>query len=454
MPKRNLVILGLAVLAALVAWAARRSGEHARLYGEVTGHLRRSYLDPVEDAALFDAAMQGMFERLDGQTGLVSAADVSGAAADGEAAEAVAGVGLELALDASGVPLVTTPVAGSPAWRAGIAAGDRIVAIDGVATAGMRLKDAVGALRGAAGTGVVVEVAPPAGDSPETRDERGELLASRRLELRRETLRTETVAGDRRRADGSWDYFLEGEEGVALVRVSGFSPSTADDLDRACAEIAAAGAPRGLILDLRGNRGGLLAAAVDVCDRFLAEGVIVSTRRRDAEPDRPEVRRALPGELFEAVPMAVLVDGLTASSAEIVAACLQDNRRAAVVGSRTFGKGTVQSILPLSDGRSALRLTTAEYLRPSLANIHRHPHHDDADVWGVSPDPGHEVGPTAGVLETVRAWRARRDAIPRHAAAAHPTAAAADPAATLPRQVDPAIGRALVALAARGRPEP
>lgn len=445
MPKRNLVILGLAVLAALVAWAARRSGEHARLYGEVTGHLRRSYLEPVEAEALFDAAMQGVFERLDGQTGLVSAAAAVGAD-DGEA-EAVAGVGLELALDPAGTPLVTTPVAGSPAWRAGIAAGDRIVAIDGVATTGMRLRDAVGALRGAAGTDVVLEVAPPAGDASETRDERGALVASRRLELRRETLRTETLAGDRRRADGSWDFFLEGEEGIALVRVGGFSASTPDDLDRACAEIAAAGPPRALILDLRGNRGGLLAAAVEVCDRFLDDGVIVSTRRRDAEPDRFEVRRALPGALFDAVPMVVLVDGLTASSAEIVAACLQDHGRAVVIGSRTFGKGTVQSTVPLSDGRSALRMTTAEYLRPSLANIHRHPHHDDADVWGVSPDAGHEVSPTAGVLETVRAWRSRRDAIPRHGAAIHPTADGDDPAATLPRHIDPVIGRALVALA-------
>ena len=445
MPKRNLVILALAVLAALVAWAARRSGEHARLYGEVTGHLRRSYLEPVEDEALFDAAMQGVFERLDGQTGLVSAATLPGASDDAGESEAVAGVGLELALDPSGTPLVSTPVAGSPAWRAGIAAGDRIVAIDGVPTAGMRLKDAVGALRGAAGTEVVVEVAPPAGDSPETRDERGALLGSRRVELRRETLRTETVAGDRRRADGSWDFFLEGEEGVALVRVSAFSPSTVDDLDRACAEIAAAGPPRALILDLRGNRGGLLASAVEVCDRFLDGGVIVSTRRRDAEPDRFEVRRALPGELLDAVPMVVLVDGLTASSAEVVAACLQDNRRATVVGSRTFGKGTVQSILPLSDGRSALRMTTAEYLRPSLANIHRHPHHADADVWGVSPDPGHEITPTAGVLEAVRAWRSRRDAIPRHPAAVHPTATADASAGALPRQVDPAVARALAA---------
>lgn len=454
MPKRNLVILGLAVLAALVAWAARRSGEHARLYGEVTGHLRRSYLEPVEDEALFDAAMQGMFERLDGQTGLVPASAASGAADDAGASEAVAGVGLELALDPTGTPLVTTPVAGSPAWRAGIAAGDRIVAIDGAATAGMRLRDAVAALRGVAGTDVVLDVAPPAGDTPETRDERGALLASRRVELRRESLRTETVAGDRRRADGSWEFSLEGEEGVALVRVSGFSPSTADDLDRACAEIAAAGEPRGLILDLRGNRGGLLAAAVDVCDRFLDEGVIVSTRRRDAEPDRFEVRRALPGEVFAAVPMVVLVDGLTASSAEIVAACLQDNGRATVVGSRTFGKGTVQSILPLSDGRSALRMTTAEYLRPSLANIHRHPHHDDADVWGVSPDPGHEISPTAGVLETVHEWRWRRDAIPRHAAAAHVTATADASAAALPRQIDPVIGRALAALGAGPRGQP
>jgi len=310
MPKRNLVLLCLLTLASIVAWGARKSGAQARMYGEITGHVRRSFLEPVGDEEIFDAAMQGVFERLDGQTGLIPA---DGKAEDAVVAEDFAGVGLDLALDDTGTLVVTTPLVGSPAWRAGIAAGDRIVAIDGQPTAGTRLRDAVGALRGPEGTRVVVEVAPPAGVEPDTLDERGALVALRRVELDRARLRAETVGGDRRRADGAWDWFLEGEEGVALVRLTGFGPATATDLERACDEIAAAGPPRAIILDLRGNRGGLLSAAVDVCDLFLDEGVIVSTRRRDdADPSRATARRALPGARFADVPMAVLVDGLTA----------------------------------------------------------------------------------------------------------------------------------------------
>ncbi|MEI8318813.1 MAG: S41 family peptidase, partial [Planctomycetia bacterium] len=150
-----------------------------------------------------------------------------------------------------------------------------------------------------------------------------------------------------------------------------------------------------------------------------------------------------------------IVDGLTASVAEIVAACLQDNGRAVVVGSRTFGKGTVQTAVPLSDGRHALRLTTAEYLRPNLAPIHRRPHDPDTQAWGVSPDRGYELTPTGGILEVVRDWRLRRDAVPRHPAAgaieSEAVAGDADPgsSALWPRHVDPVLGRAVAAIGAR-----
>lgn len=447
MPKRNLVLLCLLSLACLVAWAARRSVGAARLYGEVTGHVRRSYLDPVEGDALFRASMEGVFARLDGQSGLVDLTEV--AAADAKPAGDFAGVGLELAIDGDeGMPVVSTPIVGSPAWLAGIATGDRIVAIDGARTTGMRLKDAVVALRGPAGSRVVVDVAPPAGDAAEARDEQGDLVAGRTVTLERALVRPETILGDRRRADGSWDWFVEGEEGVALLRIARFDAATADELDRACAEIAAAGQPRGLVLDLRGNRGGAVASAVEVCDRFLEDGVIVSTRRRSGRTRAVESRHATPGALFSGVPMVVLVDGWTASAAEIVAACLQDRSRAVVAGSRTFGKGTVQTTVPLSDGRRALRLTTAEYLRPSLDPLHRHADADDADPWGVSPDAGLELAPTGETLEAVRAWRAARDVIPRHAAADAAWLDAAGSAANHPRHVDPVLGRALVAIVA------
>ena len=319
----------------------------------------------------------------------------------------------------------SSPILHSPAWRAGIAAGERIVAIDGTSTRGMKLKEAVAALRGPPGTSVSITVGEQA----------------RVVPLDREIVRTESVLGDHRRPDGSWDWFVEGEPGIVHLRITSFGEHTLDELDQAIAAIDAAQKPRGVILDLRGNPGGLLSAAVAVSDRFLEEGVIVSTRGRQAAAgDRGEtldVRRATAGAVFADVPMVVLVDGLTASAGEIVAAALQDNRRATVVGSRSFGKGTVQSIVPLSDGRSLLKLTTSEYLRPSKANIHRR---EGGAEWGVSPEPHDEINPPAQTLEAVKAWRAARDIVPPPGAEAPDTTASA---ATLPRQIDPVLARAI-----------
>lgn len=443
MPKRNLVLLCLLALACILAWAARRSTGPARVFGEVAGHVRRAYVEPVDAEVLLEGALEGMFSRLDGQTSLLSTAQAR--LPRDAAEESFAGVGLEVTLDEDRRVAVATPVVGSAAFAAGIAAGDRIVAIDGVRTSGMRLRDAVAALRGEAGTTVVVDVAPPRGDAAESFDERGEPAASRTVSLVRGTIRPETVWGDRRRADGSWNWSLEGEEGIVLLRITAFGPGTLDELDRACAEIGTVGPPRGIVVDLRGNGTGAFAVAADVSDRFLEDGVIVSTRRRSSRTQAIEERRAAPGAVFAGVPMAVLVDGMTAGAAEILAASLQDSGRAIVVGSRTFGRGTAHSLVPLSDGRTVLRLTTAEYLRPGGASLHRRPHHTDTDAWGVVPDDGGEITPTGSTLESVNAWRLRRDAVPRHDAA---LAMRQDDAshATLPRAVDPVMARALVAL--------
>lgn len=462
MPKRNLVLLCLIAVACLLAWAARDRGGRGRLYGEVSGHVGRLALEPVDDDTLFRGAMEGMLTRLDEHSAFVTVEPGRLSAAG--AAEEFAGVGLELvAGERGGYPTVVTPSVGSPAWQAGIAAGDRLVAIDGISTESMRLKEVIAMLRGPAGSRVMLDVAPPEGHPEESHDDGGALLPSRSLPIDRAVVRIETVCGDLRRADGSWDWFVEGEDGVALVRLSRFSSHTVDDLDRALEEIMASGQPAGLILDLRGNPGGTLDAAVDVCDRFLDEGVIVSLLRRPADGtgrfsaagENLDVRRATPGAVLGGVPMAVIVDGVTASAAEVVAACLQDHGRATVVGSRTFGKGTVQTTVPLSDGRHALRLTTAEYLRPTLAAIHRRPRDPETGAWGVVPDRGHEIDPPGNILEVVRDWRLRRDVVPRHPAAKGSRSdtlvqgTAGGSSARWPRHVDPVLGRALTAIGAR-----
>jgi carboxyl-terminal processing protease len=218
------------------------------------------------------------------------------------------------------------------------------------------------------------------------------------------------VLGDRRRADGTWDW--EVVPGVALVRITSFGEHTAADLAAALAAIERLPGLRGLVLDLRGNPGGLLSAAVEVCDQFLDEGVIVSTRGRRSAAGAAavlDVRRASRGAAVPGAAMAVLIDGLSASAAEIVAACLQDNRRATIVGSRSFGKATVQTLLPLADDRGMLKLTTSEYLRTGSGTIHRRAGDDDSHAWGVRPDPGFEITPTAESLARARRWRQARD---------------------------------------------
>ena len=441
MPKRNLLLLFLAATVCLLAWLARDRSGHGRRFGEVMAAIERSYLEPVDQHGLFAAAMDGVFSKLDEHSAFI----------DGEGQRELealldqefGGVGLELAVDpGTGRLTVVAPVVGSPAWRAGLAVGERIDAIDGVVTAGMPLRDAVGRLRGNPGTPVVVRVAPPEGQAadPSVRD----------VTLVREAVRVECVLGDRRRQDGSWDWRIEGHPSIALIRITSFGEHTGEDLRRAIEAIEKEGRPRGVVLDLRGNPGGLLAAAVEVCDILLDDGLIVSTRGRSGtsgDVATLEARRATPGAVLQGVPMAVLIDGLTASAGEIVAACLQDNARATIVGSRSFGKGTVQSIVPLADGDGLVKLTTSEYLRPSNANIHRRATDGDGDEWGVSPDKGHEIAPTGKRIEALRRWRVERDAVPARGDDA--SAPSPPSAADLPGAVDPVLARSIEAVEPR-----
>ena len=435
MPKRNFLLLTLITAMSLVAWLARDHGRQARQVGEVLGAIERSYLEPVAAEALADAAVDGIMAKLDDHSAIVAGA----ARRELEAAldQEFGGVGLELVASPAGI-VVHAPLVDGPAWRAGVRAGDVIAAIDGVDTRGMSVREAVAILRGDVGSTVAVGLrrASPGPDI----DGAVRSDDSRTVTLVREIVRTDSVLGDRRRTDGTWEWFVEGESGIACVRITGFGDRTLAELDAALETIAAAPDLRGLVIDLRGNPGGLLGVAVDVCDRFVDDGVIVSTRRRGAGAAAVvEPRRATPGSAVAGVPIAVMIDGLTASAAEIVAACLQDHARAVIVGSRSFGKGTVQSILPLSDGRRLLKLTTAEYLRPNETSIHRRGGQAD---WGVAPDVGREVDLTGDARDAQRAWRRRRDMVP---ATNGPDDALAVSAGDLPRAMDPVLAAAIEA---------
>lgn len=439
MPKRNIFVLIVMIVAGGIAWLAREHTQHGRRFGEVLAAIDGAYIDPVDRQALFDAAMEGVFSRLDEHSAFVTGAGRRQLEAALE--QEFGGVGLELAENAASRELeVVSPVFGSPAWRSGIAAGDRILAIDGIATRDMPLPEALRRLRGAVGTPVAIVVDAAA-------EEPGGPRSRRTVTLVREGVKTESVLGDRRRTDGSWDWEIEGEPGTWFVRITSFGDRTAAELRRALDAIgdsqATAESPaRGLVIDLRGNPGGLLAAAVECCDHLLDDGVIVSTRGRAAAGDvvAVDVRKATRGAAVAGLPIAVLVDGLTASAAEVMAACLQDHGRAVVVGSRTFGKGTVQSLLPLSDGSGLVKLTTSEYVRPSQANIDRRADDDAATTWGVMPDTGCEIMPSGRQVELAKQWRRSRDAV---APIGRSQPAVAMSHATLPRQMDVALAAAI-----------
>jgi carboxyl-terminal processing protease len=227
----------------------------------------------------------------------------------------------------------------------------------------------------------------------------------RRVEMsvRRGCIELESVIGDYRDAENRWVYRLLDDPSIAYVRLTSFGEKTVDELEQVLAKLN--NDFSALVLDLRGNGGGLLHAAVDVSNMFLNSGKIVSTRTRGGKIE--DRFNAEPGTLVDTDrPLAILLDGNSASASEIVAACLQDNDRAVVVGTRSYGKGTVQNILPLQYGRSALRLTVARYYRPNGLNIHRAKDATEEDQWGVRPDDGLEVELDEASLEKLaKRWR-------------------------------------------------
>jgi carboxyl-terminal processing protease len=231
------------------------------------------------------------------------------------------------------------------------------------------------------------------------------------MTIEREIILVQSIKGDVRRPDGSWDFHLAENPRVAYLRLGGFGKHTVDELTSVLTDETLSPPLEAIILDLRGNAGGLLDAAIATCDAFIGKGRIVSTRGRDGA-----IRHTFPATSDTIVdakmPVAVLVNGQSASASEIVAACLQDHRRAVIVGERTWGKGTVQNILELEGGRSALKLTTASYWRPSGENIHRRRGISESEPWGVKPDHGYAVSlPNEDIRRA--AWdREKRDLFP------------------------------------------
>ena len=316
---------------------------------EVLAHVENSYVDPVSEDRLLDGAIRGMVGALDPHSSYLNREEY--ALLQSDTSGDFGGVGVEI--DARGEYLmVVAPIATSPAERAGVRAGDEIVSIEGRDARGMSVDEAVRRMRGAAGTRVRVVLRRRGAADPI------------RLELVREVVHVTSV-----------DAELLPER-IGYVNLKSFQDHASWELQLAIERLTteAGGSLRGLVLDLRNNPGGLLDEGISVTDEFLREGLIVTTRGRNGAA-QDEARAQGPGTLPN-FPMVVLVNEYTASAAEIVAGALQDHRRATLVGVRTFGKGSVQTVIDLSDG-GALKVTIARYFTPSGRSI---------QAQGIAPD--------------------------------------------------------------------
>jgi carboxyl-terminal processing protease len=364
---RSLALAGAMALVPATT-AAIAEGESATfkqldLFMDVFQRVKADYVDRVDDEKLIKGAIEGMLSSLDPHSSYLDARDFQQlrTQTDGN----YGGIGLAVTMEEGAVKVIA-PTDGTPAWRAGIKAGDFITHIDGQLVYGGTLDDAVDKMRGAAGTQVKLSIAREGRDAPFD------------VTITRAVIELKPV---------KWKV----KGNVGIIHIVSFSANTGDDVRMAIRAIdkSLGRRPIGYVLDMRSNPGGLLDEAVSVSDAFLEKGVIVSQRGRSREDTQTYFAR--PGDDTGGLPVIVLVDAGSASASEIVAGALQDQHRALVMGERSFGKGSVQTLLPMSS-TTALRLTTARYYTPSGRSVQEGGIQPDILVPQLS-DPDYEKKP-------------------------------------------------------------
>jgi carboxyl-terminal processing protease len=347
------IVLSTQVAGPLLAQEEARNAsvyQQLDLFGDVFERIRSNYVEDVDEGALIEAAINGMLTSLDPHSSYLPPRDFDSMQVQtrGE----FGGLGIEVTQE-DGFVRVITPMDDTPAMEAGVEAGDFITHVDGEALLGLTLEQAVDLMRGPVGSEIVITVVREGADEPFE------------ISIIRDRIRLTAV---RSRLEGN----------TAILRISTFNdqtyPNLRDGLEEMIEEVGGLENLNGVIIDLRNNAGGLLSEAISVTDAFIEQGEIVSTRGR--EPQDGDRFNATPGDMIEGLPMVVLVNGGSASASEIVAGAMQDHRRAVIVGTNTFGKGSVQSVMPLP-GNGAMRLTTSLYYTPSGRSI---------QALGVAPD--------------------------------------------------------------------
>jgi carboxyl-terminal processing protease len=381
MPRRNLFAIAAVGAMSMLCWQATQGAkpkdETMELYGlfvDAVEQVQANYVRPVSRKDLLESALKGMLQDLDPHSNFLNTSHYKSFKRSIEGR--FGGVGITVGYDNEVNRLkVLAPMVGTPAYAAGIMAGDLIMEIEGKSTEGMSTDKAVDALQGQPGQPVKLTILHEGSAKPEV------------ITVKRAIIEVPTVVSDLRKLNDTPDFMIDKDKKIGYIRITEFHSNTAAEVKAAVEELKTQGV-KGLILDLRGDPGGLLTAAVEISDLFLEKGVIVSTRGRNTIE---RVYEAQKEGTFADIPMAVLVNENSASASEILSAALQDHKRAVVVGQRSYGKGSVQNLIDLEDGNSVLKLTVATYWRPSGKNIHRFKDAKETDDWGVSPDKGFEV---------------------------------------------------------------
>lgn len=402
MPRNNLFLLVVAAILSAVCYQKADSAnrnEHAQLfdtYYKAMRAIETEYVQKIDRRQLLEGSLRGMVGELDEHSAYFNPEQYRHLTESLD--QRFGGIGIHLSVDDESKQLVvTTPLVGTPAYKAGILSGDKLVKINDENTKGFTMDDAVKRLRGKPGEAVTLTVIHPGTEDAID------------VPLHREMIQVPTVLGDTYNTDDTWNFFIAGSDHIGLLRVSQFGEKTTREIQKALAWLRERGM-KGLVLDLRNNPGGLLDESVSVCDLFVKEGRIVSTRGRDSDKHM-HASDASGNAPYTDFPIAVLVNSSSASASEIVAACLQDHGRAVIVGERTYGKGSVQNLIPLEGGKSAIKLTTASYWRPSGKNIHRLKNAKEEDDWGVTPDEGYAVKVDREEQRKVMGDRNRRDVV-------------------------------------------
>lgn len=399
MPIRNIQLILISILICVCCFS--RTSLKEQIFRYVLKTVETKSLEPISEQELLEGAMFGLTYKVNDLPYTTYLPFEEKVLYEHEIQGQFAGIGISL-LQKSPITgeFFFMPIPDTPAQQAGLKFGDSIVAVDDEEISGFSISELIEKLRGNEGSTVKLKIRPKSKRMEQFNEDISDLILDRRREneaesefceltLTRKLIQHEIVTGDFRNSDGSWNFVLETEPSIGYICINQFTETTAYEFINALKTLNANPEVQSLILDLRGNPGGFLPAAVEICDQFLEAGSdIVTTKYRNGAVKNRFVATDIKKYKY---PLVVLIDNNSASSSEIVSAALQDYDQAIIVGTRSYGKGTVQELIPLPCRMGLLHLTVAKFWRPSGIPIHRSKDALEEDSWGVHPNEGYEI---------------------------------------------------------------